>query len=124
MYSLPENLSTEVDLEISFPDRYSSISVVRAAHSDNQTDLDDQLPTHPDGWMLCMVTRTHEIWPALLEKAVSASSNYTHLITYRSRQYMKLMGGYEFPGSWVSDTALILAFELIFFPFRLSTTDL
>ncbi|THH18691.1 hypothetical protein EW146_g2354 [Bondarzewia mesenterica] len=45
--------------------------------------IDDQLPFHPDGPLMCMSTRRkHNIWPSLVEKA-----------------YLMLMGGYDFPGS-------------------------
>ncbi|CCM05215.1 uncharacterized protein FIBRA_07425 [Fibroporia radiculosa] len=47
--------------------------------------IDDQLPTYPDGRLMCASTGSkHQIWPSLMEKA-----------------YMKLMGGYDFPGSYV-----------------------
>ncbi|KZT05397.1 cysteine proteinase, partial [Laetiporus sulphureus 93-53] len=45
--------------------------------------IDDKLPTYPEGGLMCMSTGAeHQIWPSLVEKA-----------------YMKLMGGYDFPGS-------------------------
>ncbi|KAI8978288.1 hypothetical protein BD414DRAFT_495116 [Trametes punicea] len=45
--------------------------------------FDDQLPTHPDGTLMCMSTgETRQLWPSLVEKA-----------------YMKLAGGYNFDGS-------------------------
>ncbi|KAI0919091.1 hypothetical protein AcV5_002096 [Taiwanofungus camphoratus] len=45
--------------------------------------IDDKLPMYPDGSLMCMSTgNKRQIWPALLEKA-----------------YMRLMGGYDFPGS-------------------------
>ncbi|KZT69626.1 cysteine proteinase, partial [Daedalea quercina L-15889] len=45
--------------------------------------IDDKLPTYPDGSLMCLSTgNKQQIWPSLLEKA-----------------YMKLMGGYDFPGS-------------------------
>ncbi|KAI9062454.1 cysteine proteinase [Trametes sanguinea] len=48
-----------------------------------RVSIDDQLPTHPDGTLLCMSTRgSAELWPSLIEKA-----------------YMKLAGGYDFIGS-------------------------
>ncbi|OSC96512.1 cysteine proteinase [Trametes coccinea BRFM310] len=48
-----------------------------------RVSLDDQLPTHPAGTLLCMSTRgAAELWPSLIEKA-----------------YMKLAGGYDFTGS-------------------------
>ncbi|GJE94253.1 cysteine proteinase [Phanerochaete sordida] len=48
-----------------------------------RVDIDADLPCHPDGSTMCISTGAkRELWPALLEKA-----------------YMKLMGGYEFPGS-------------------------
>ncbi|KAI0724162.1 hypothetical protein C8Q72DRAFT_786967, partial [Fomitopsis betulina] len=48
--------------------------------------IDDKLPTYPDGRLMCLSTGNQkQIWPSLLEKA-----------------YMKLMGGYDFPGSSVA----------------------
>ncbi|EMD32932.1 hypothetical protein CERSUDRAFT_98944 [Gelatoporia subvermispora B] len=45
--------------------------------------VDGQLPTSPDGTLMCMSTESNkQLWPSLMEKA-----------------YMKLMGGYDFPGS-------------------------
>ncbi|GBE80774.1 Calpain-like protease palB/RIM13 [Sparassis crispa] len=45
--------------------------------------VDDQLPMYPDGTLMCMSTGDKlQLWPLLVEKA-----------------YMKLMGGYDFPGS-------------------------
>ncbi|KAH9963021.1 hypothetical protein BJV74DRAFT_786999, partial [Russula compacta] len=45
--------------------------------------LDDYLPFRPDGSRMCMTSRgRRDIWPSLVEKA-----------------YLKLMGGYDFPGS-------------------------
>ncbi|KAI0629428.1 hypothetical protein C8Q77DRAFT_1220174 [Trametes polyzona] len=45
--------------------------------------IDDQLPSHPDGSLMCMSTgRKKHLWPSLAEKA-----------------YMKLAGGYDFIGS-------------------------
>ncbi|KAH9006279.1 hypothetical protein EDB86DRAFT_3070317 [Lactarius hatsudake] len=45
--------------------------------------IDDRLPFRPDGYPMCMTSRGRkDIWPSLVEKA-----------------YLKLMGGYDFPGS-------------------------
>ncbi|KAH9067737.1 hypothetical protein EDB87DRAFT_1678124 [Lactarius vividus] len=45
--------------------------------------IDDRLPFRPDGCPMCMTSRGRkDIWPSLVEKA-----------------YLKLMGGYDFPGS-------------------------
>ncbi|EUC62418.1 calpain-like protease palB, putative [Rhizoctonia solani AG-3 Rhs1AP] len=45
--------------------------------------VDELLPTSPNGRLICATTvKQAQLWPALLEKA-----------------YMKLMGGYDFPGS-------------------------
>lgn len=45
--------------------------------------VDELLPTAPNGRLICATTvKQAQLWPALLEKA-----------------YMKLMGGYDFPGS-------------------------
>ncbi|CAE6506015.1 unnamed protein product [Rhizoctonia solani] len=45
--------------------------------------IDELLPTAPNGRLICATTvKQAQLWPALLEKA-----------------YMKLMGGYDFPGS-------------------------
>ncbi|KAI0250079.1 hypothetical protein BJV78DRAFT_620230 [Lactifluus subvellereus] len=45
--------------------------------------IDDRLPFLPDGCRMCMTSRGRkDIWPSLVEKA-----------------YLKLMGGYDFPGS-------------------------
>ncbi|KAJ8473861.1 hypothetical protein ONZ51_g7595 [Trametes cubensis] len=45
--------------------------------------FDDQLPTHPDGTLMCMSAgEKGQLWPSLIEKA-----------------YMKLAGGYDFLGS-------------------------
>ena len=34
-------------------------------------DIDDQIPTYPDGTLMCMSTGVKRVlWPALLEKAV------------------------------------------------------
>ncbi|PCH36605.1 cysteine proteinase [Wolfiporia cocos MD-104 SS10] len=45
--------------------------------------VDDSLPAYPDGSLMCMSTGSkQQLWPPLVEKA-----------------YMKLMGGYDFPGS-------------------------
>ncbi|TBU31057.1 hypothetical protein BD311DRAFT_657405, partial [Dichomitus squalens] len=47
--------------------------------------IDDQLPTYPDGTLMCVSTGGKgELWPSLVEKA-----------------YMKLAGGYDFIGSSV-----------------------
>ncbi|KAF7289323.1 Calpain catalytic domain-containing protein [Mycena indigotica] len=47
------------------------------------TVIDDTLPYHPGtGALVCMSSSAGAIWPSLLEKG-----------------YMKLMGGYDFPGS-------------------------
>ncbi|KAJ3553680.1 hypothetical protein NM688_g3481 [Phlebia brevispora] len=51
--------------------------------ANRRIDIDDQLPTYPDGTLMCMSTGVNQaLWPSLIEKA-----------------YMKLMGGYDFPGS-------------------------
>ncbi|KAI0774825.1 hypothetical protein BD413DRAFT_603407 [Trametes elegans] len=48
-----------------------------------RVSIDDKLPTHPDGTLLCMSTGAKKVlWPSLVEKA-----------------YMKLTGGYDFLGS-------------------------
>ncbi|TFY79590.1 hypothetical protein EWM64_g4422 [Hericium alpestre] len=45
--------------------------------------IDEELPFHPDGSLMCLSTLDKsDLWPALVEKA-----------------YLKLMGGYDFPGS-------------------------
>ncbi|OCH90567.1 cysteine proteinase [Obba rivulosa] len=45
--------------------------------------IDDRLPTFDDGTLMCVSTGfKKQLWPSLIEKA-----------------YMKLMGGYDFPGS-------------------------
>ncbi|KAI9441524.1 hypothetical protein H4582DRAFT_2055412 [Lactarius indigo] len=53
--------------------------------------IDDRLPFRPDGCPMCMTSRGRkDVWPSLVEKA-----------------YLKLMGGYDFPGSalagWIPD---------------------
>ncbi|KAI0827990.1 hypothetical protein BC628DRAFT_1432146 [Trametes gibbosa] len=53
--------------------------------SHRRVNIDDQLPTSPDGALMCMSTGDNgQLWPSLAEKA-----------------YMKLAGGYDFLGSWV-----------------------
>ncbi|RPD57684.1 cysteine proteinase, partial [Lentinus tigrinus ALCF2SS1-6] len=48
-----------------------------------RVSIDNQLPTYPDGTLMCVSTGTKEqLWPSLVEKA-----------------YMKLAGGYDFVGS-------------------------
>ncbi|KAK7691878.1 hypothetical protein QCA50_005282 [Cerrena zonata] len=48
-----------------------------------RVNIDDQLPCYPDGRLMCLSTTNRSIlWPSLIEKA-----------------YMKLVGGYDFPGS-------------------------
>ncbi|KAI0645166.1 hypothetical protein C8Q79DRAFT_756199 [Trametes meyenii] len=50
--------------------------------------FDDQLPSHPDGSLMCMSAGGKRLlWPSLVEKA-----------------YMKLAGGYDFMGSCVDDS--------------------
>ncbi|KAI0821140.1 hypothetical protein BC629DRAFT_1435043 [Irpex lacteus] len=49
-------------------------------------DIDTQLPAYPDGELMCMSAgEKADLWPSLIEKAAC--------------KYMKLMGGYDFPGS-------------------------
>ncbi|KAI0067565.1 cysteine proteinase [Artomyces pyxidatus] len=59
--------------------RYELRVFFNGAH--RRVTVDDQLPFHPDGTLMCMSSR-HDIWPSIVEKA-----------------YLKLMGGYDFPGS-------------------------
>ncbi|KAI0338367.1 cysteine proteinase [Trametopsis cervina] len=48
-----------------------------------KANIDDHLPMYPDRGLMCMSTGSRRVlWPSLIEKA-----------------YMKLMGGYDFPGS-------------------------
>ncbi|KAJ7578544.1 hypothetical protein C8J56DRAFT_1016524 [Mycena floridula] len=63
--------------------------------------IDDRLPYHPTlETLMCMSYSSSQsiIWPSLLEKGVSGC--HSLLLLFLSRdQYMKMMGGYDFPGS-------------------------
>ncbi|KAF7297900.1 Calpain catalytic domain-containing protein [Mycena chlorophos] len=62
--------------------RYA-VSGQSTCKSHHRTVIDDTLPYEPStGALVCMSSATGAIWPSLLEKG-----------------YMKLMGGYDFPGS-------------------------
>ncbi|KAI0048831.1 cysteine proteinase [Auriscalpium vulgare] len=51
--------------------------------TERRVPIDDRLPFHRDGTLMCMSSQMDtDVWPALVEKA-----------------YLKVMGGYDFPGS-------------------------
>ncbi|TFY69939.1 hypothetical protein EVG20_g2946 [Dentipellis fragilis] len=67
--------------EVSPVGRYDLKVWFNGAH--RRITIDDQLPFDPNGNPMCLSTvRPSELWPSLVEKA-----------------YLKLMGGYDFPGS-------------------------
>ncbi|KAI0262230.1 hypothetical protein BC834DRAFT_829325, partial [Gloeopeniophorella convolvens] len=68
------------ELRVLFNGAYRRVS----AHTTAVMDLiDDRLPFSPDGRRMCMTTKGRvDMWPSLVEKA-----------------FLKLMGGYDFPGS-------------------------
>ncbi|TBU43387.1 hypothetical protein BD309DRAFT_991045 [Dichomitus squalens] len=74
--------------ERGFPTRsesgqYQLRVLYNGAHRRDLPGIDDQLPTYPDGTLMCVSTGGKgELWPSLVEKA-----------------YMKLAGGYDFIGS-------------------------
>lgn len=61
--------------------------------------IDDSLPFLPNGQLVGVFTGGNQIlWPPLIEKAVSCSQMVLFAVFIPLR-YMKLMGGYGFPGS-------------------------
>ncbi|KAH9889397.1 hypothetical protein C8Q73DRAFT_653542, partial [Cubamyces lactineus] len=61
--------------------QYEFRTLYNGAH--RRVSFDDQMPTHPDGTLMCMSAGGNgQLWPSLVEKA-----------------YMKLAGGYDFIGS-------------------------
>lgn len=61
--------------------------------------IDDSLPFLPNGQLVGVFTGGNQIlWPPLIEKAVSCPQMVL-FIMFIPLRYMKLMGGYGFPGS-------------------------
>ncbi|CAE6435085.1 unnamed protein product [Rhizoctonia solani] len=80
--TLKENTVYELCL-MGLGEWYSVHLLSPTVFSQHATVVDELLPTSPNGRLICATTvKQAQLWPALLEKA-----------------YMKLMGGYDFPGS-------------------------
>ncbi|KAI0090683.1 hypothetical protein BDY19DRAFT_992108 [Irpex rosettiformis] len=81
--SLYPQLSEDLTTAANLSKAYSLRVLFNGAYRKANRYIDSQLPAYSDGKLMCMSAGSkRELWPSLVEKA-----------------YMKLMGGYDFPGS-------------------------